>query len=45
MTGFKLKSNGERTVQTILEENNIVFESEKSIDKLKLINYNKDITN
>jgi len=32
MTGFKLKSNGERTVQTILEENNIVFESEKSID-------------
>ena len=31
MTGFKLKSNGERTVQTILEENNIPFVGEKSI--------------
>ena len=31
MTGFKLKSNGERTVQTILEENNIPFIGEKSI--------------
>ncbi|WBF81781.1 hypothetical protein [Staphylococcus virus vB_SurM-PSU5] len=31
MAGFKLKSNGERTVQTILEENNIPFIGEKSI--------------
>lgn len=32
MTGFKLKSSGERVVQTILEENNISFEGEKSIN-------------
>lgn len=32
MAGFKLKSSGERVVQTILEENNIKFEEEKSIN-------------
>ena len=32
MTGFKLKSSGERIIQTILEENNISFEGEKSIN-------------
>lgn len=32
MKGFKLKSSGERAVQTILEENNISFEEEKSIN-------------
>lgn len=31
MAGFKLKSSGERTIQTILEENSIPFIGEKSI--------------
>lgn len=32
MTGYKLKSNGERVIETILSENNINYEGEKSID-------------